>query len=293
MKKFKITSSELRLLLIVLAIAILALSWFLGYQNMHRYAERVNEQNAVDLATYTQLQLMVQNRSQVEKETEEAYKRVDAIVAKYPSDLTQEKAISIVQDLEDTTGVHISAAGFLMDDLIGEVSGTSIATGEADESAVADVPTADANVGYYAILTMTYQATYDGFKEMLDYVAALPDRANMPNVTAEYDEESGGLVGSISLHMYYLTNTDREYEAPEITGVDKGVFDIFGTGSTGGLNLNEDEDTDSDTDTDADVDADADAEDDTDADTDGDADDESEDDDNASSEAEDVDEENE
>ena len=232
---------------------------------------------------------MEQNRSQVEQETAEAYQRIDDIVAKYPSDLTQEKAISIVQELEDTTGVHISAAGFLMDDLIGEVSGTSIATGEADESAVADVPTADSNIGYYAILTMNYQATYDGFKEMLDYVAALPDRANMPNVSAEYDEESGGVVGSITLHMYYLTNTDREYEAPEITGVDKGVFDIFGTGSTGGLNLNQDKDTD--TDTAIDTDTDAEAEDGTD--TDSDADNENEDDSNASDGSADADEENE
>ena len=289
MKKFKITSSELRLLLIVLAIAILALSWFLGFRNMTNYASRVNEQNAVDEAALAQLILMEQNRSQVEQETAEAYQRIDDIVAKYPSDLTQEKAISIVQELEDTTGVHISAAGFLMDDLIGEVSGTSIATGEADESAVADVPTADSNIGYYAILTMNYQATYDGFKEMLDYVAALPDRANMPNVSAEYDEESGGVVGSITLHMYYLTNTDREYEAPEITGVDKGVFDIFGTGSTGGLNLNQDKDTD--TDTAIDTDTDAEAEDSTD--TDSDADNENEDDSNASDGSADADEENE
>lgn len=289
MKKFKITSSELRLLLIVLAIAILALSWFLGFRNMTNYASRVNEQNAVDEAALAQLILMEQNRSQVEQETAEAYQRIDDIVAKYPSDLTQEKAISIVQELEDTTGVHISAAGFLMDDLIGEVSGTSIATGEADESAVADVPTADSNIGYYAILTMNYQATYDGFKEMLDYVAALPDRANMPNVSAEYDEESGGVVGSITLHMYYLTNTDREYEAPEITGVDKGVFDIFGTGSTGGLNLNQDKDTD--TDTAIDTDTDAEAEDGTD--TDSDADNENEDDSNASDGSADADEENE
>lgn len=287
MKKFKITSSELRLLLIVLAIAILALSWFLGFRNMTNYASRVNEQNAVDEATVTQLKLMEQNRSQVEQETAEAYQKIDDIIAKYPSALTQEKAISIVQDMEEKTGVHISAAGFLMDDLIGEVSGTSIATGEADESAVADMPTADSNIGYYAVLTMNYQATYDGFKEMLDYVAALPDRANMPNVSAEYDEETGGLVGSISLYMYYLTNTDREYEAPEITGVNKGVFDIFGTGSTGGLDLTQNEDTNTDADTNEDVDAESDD------DADSNADDANGNDDNASDDSADADEENE
>lgn len=216
-KKKALSDSELRLILLLLAVLLLAAAYFLVYSKSVAAAQELEAQNEIDSATVRTLEAMIDRREQVEAETEALRQNVQDIIAKYPADLTTEKAIVILQDMENFTGMEVSSVSFLTGVLLMNF------TNPAEETNIP--PT-----GYYSALSMSYTASYDEYKQMLDYMSRLEDRMIAPTVSATYDRVVDMVSGSITVNMYYLTNTGKEYEVPVIHGIDKGVESIFGAG---------------------------------------------------------------
>ena len=259
MSKIRLSDSETRLLLVFLAVAMLAAAYFLSFMRNVDLAREIEEQNREDEAYLEMLESMVARRSQVEAQTEEYYQTIEDIVAKYPPELPTEKAITVLQEIENRTGVTVNDINFSMDELIVSLADNAGAgyeeaeyaeeeytdeeylgedgTGEVDmeeeytesagtRSAMAGV----SSIGYRNTLSMNYDAEYSDFKQMVAYIGGLSDRMTIPLVTVAFDNETGDLSGSITFNMYYLTDTGREYDAPEIPGMRKGVQNIFRSG---------------------------------------------------------------
>lgn len=217
MKKAKISDSEMKLILLLLALLLLAAAYFLGYRRSVNAAVALEEQNKTDQETVNRLEDMKIRRPQVEASTENLKQAIQDIIAKYPADLTTEKAIAIVQDIELYSPVLISSISFRMDNLLMNFTRTS-----------QEVPTPP--TGYSATLGLNYSTTYEGFKNMMRYIAAREDRMTVPAVSVTYDPVTDLVSGTITFNMFYLWNTGKEYVPPVIYGVDKGVDSIFGAG---------------------------------------------------------------
>lgn len=215
--KKKLSESELKLILVMLALLLLAGAYFLIYRQSVSKAVELEAQNEVDQETVTMLENMERRRAQVEAETEECKEIIQEVIAKYPSDVTTEKAITIAQNMEDFAGIHFPNLRFVINNLVLEFKETS-----------EEIPTPPK--GYYASMSMSYSVTYDGFKNLLTYVGGLKDRMTVPSVSASYDPTTDMLNGSITVHMYYLQDTGKEYVTPVIPGIEKGVESIFGAG---------------------------------------------------------------
>lgn len=212
MKHTGITDSEKRLLFIVLALGILAASYFFGFTKFNEEALVVETSNQQDEATKAQLEDMVNRQPQTIQETEGFKQTIQDIVAKYPADLPQEKVIYLIQQSEETVGVDHASIGFSMDNVVMNFTGQE---GEA------------APVGYFAALTLPYTADYEQLKTLLDYTANLKDRTTIPTISISFDSSTGGLSGSLTYRMYYLRNTDRVYEELPALDIPSGTEDIF------------------------------------------------------------------
>lgn len=217
MKKAKISDAELRMILILLALLLLAASYFFGYNRLMNEAAAQETQNNTDRTTVSQLESMVGRQAQVEQETIDLRQHILDVIAKYPSNLTTEKAIYIVQNMEDYSTVHIYNISFLMRTLLMNFSVANEAT---------NIPP----TGYYATLSMSYAATYDGLKNMIGFINSMEDRTTITAISSTYDQESDMLTGVMTINMYYLTDTGREYEEPDVGYHEKGVESIFGAG---------------------------------------------------------------
>lgn len=215
--KKKLAESELKLVLILIALLLLAGAYFLIYRKSAAAAEALEEQNEVDRKTVAELEDMERRRAQVERETEDYKQLIRDIIEKYPSDVTTEKAITIVQDAENYSGIHFKGIGFMMDNVVLRFTRTS-----------EEVP--ERPIGCYAELTLNFDVNYKGFKDVFAFVSGLEDRMTVPTVAVSYDPETDMLEGSITINMYYLENTGKEYTMPSIPGIDKGVESIFGAG---------------------------------------------------------------
>lgn len=217
MKKAKLSDSEIKLILLLLALLMLAGAYFLGYRRSVAAAKVLEEQNITDQATVDRLESMKRRRAEVEAGTENLKKAIQDIIKKYPSNLTTEKAIAIVQDVEIYSPVLIPNISFQMNNLM--MSFTQVSN---------EIPTPPA--GYSATLSMNYSTTYESFKDMMRYIASQKDRMTVPSVALTYDPVTDLVSGSITFNLYYLRNTGKDYEPPVIFGVGKGVDSIFGSG---------------------------------------------------------------
>lgn len=259
MNKIKISDSDKRLLIIFFAIVILACSYFFIFNKGMTKASELEAQNEQDSAKVQQMQQMEASLPQVKENIENMKQTQADIIAKYPSDMTTEKSIESLQDYEDhSSDFHITDITFAMRmPLVGAVDTTAAgsSTDETDSSAdtadgaadsAADDTSAttdtqstedgtddaatDASVvaGYYASIGIRYEASYSGLKEMIAYVNEFKDRTTITQFTAAFDDATGKLTGEMTLNMYYITNTGKDYVPPVFDFMPKGVSNIFG-----------------------------------------------------------------
>ena len=263
MNKIKISDSDKRLLIIFFAVVLLACSYFFVFNKGMNKASELEAQNAEDRAKVQQMQQMEASLPQVKENIENMKQTQADIIAKYPSDMTTEKSIESLQDYEDhSSDFHITDITFAMRmPLVGAAdttaagsstdatdSSTETADGAADSAAddtsattdtTADTQSTedgtddaatDASVvaGYYASIGIRYEASYSGLKEMIAYVNEFKDRTTITQFSAAFDDATGKLTGEMTLNMYYITNTGKDYVPPVFEFMPKGVSNIFG-----------------------------------------------------------------
>lgn len=261
MNKIKISDSDKRLLIIFFAIVLLACSYFFVFNKGMNKASELEAQNAEDRVKVQQMQQMEASLPQVKEKIENMKQTQADIIAKYPSDMTTEKSIESLQDYEDhSSDFHITDITFAMRmPLVGAAdttaagSSTETADGAADSAADdtsattdttadtqstedgTDDATTDASAdtagnvaGYYASIGIRYEASYSGLKEMIAYVNEFKDRTTITQFTATFDDATGKLTGEMTLNMYYITNTGKDYVPPVFDFMPKGVSNIFG-----------------------------------------------------------------
>lgn len=211
MKQKKISEREIKLLILLAALILLSVSYFGVFQHFSEASEVLETANVEDTAILSKLQTMAAREQEVRQETEDMKREKQEIIAKYPVDVPDEKAIYLVQELENASDTKVTSISFLMNNAVA--------------STLWQLPQ-----GYYDSLAITYEASYDSLKKWVLAVEQDTDRMTIPSVSAAYDEETGNLKGVITVNMYYLTGTGKEYEPPVITGVGKGTSDIFRSG---------------------------------------------------------------
>lgn len=218
-KKFKISDSEMRLILLLLAILLLALGYFVGYNKTMTMAQEIEAQNAVYNETVKKLESMVSRQAEVEQDTANRRQNIQDIIEKYPSNLTTEKIICIIQDMENTSGAMVSNISFQLDTTLRAFTAVS-----------GDTETLIPPTGMYAAMSMNYVASYENYQQMVYYINSMKDRSTVPAISAAYDQTIDMVSGVMTVNMYYLTNTGKEYEAPDPGFHTKGVESIFGAG---------------------------------------------------------------
>lgn len=249
MNKLKLSDSDKRLLVIFLAIIIVVCSYFFVFTKNMDKASEIEEQNDKDRATVQQMEAMEANLPQVRENIKELKQKEANIIARYPADLKTEKVIEILQSIEDNNNsdFHIKSISFLMgspmiaptadgtaegstDTAAADTSSTEAASTETAASDGTEAAAAPSNPvsGYYATIGINYEASYTGLKDMIEYVNTYEDRMTISDTSASFDSETGGLSGTMTLNMYYLMNTGKEYIPPEFEGISKGVTNIFG-----------------------------------------------------------------
>lgn len=238
------SASNKNMILVLLGIIALVAAYFLGVSKM------LDQKKVIDNEV-TQLQNRY-NELQQKKNNQEAYEagivtyneKFDEKLNMFPASLNQEYSIEFIEGLRqsydfNTTNLtlgkeeqfYILGKSTATEDTTGtEAEGTTEATAPAEEAPIDE----NTYVCYVAEFPITYQGSYEGIKNVLDYVAGYKYRMTVDRTTIAYDVASDTYSGEFTLTCYSIAGPDRSDDQLNID-VETGVSNLFtGNGSSGG-----------------------------------------------------------
>lgn len=144
--KTTLADKDKKVLMILGALVILALAWFLGYQKFNEQRETVAAENDQLAMEVSQLRAKVSKKAQVEADTEKKNARTEQVLLAYPSELRTQDAINRFDQLEKKVkGLTITTENFTMNQIFFQ-DGAALEQVVA-QNADSDAQSKDANGG--------------------------------------------------------------------------------------------------------------------------------------------------
>lgn len=208
----KYISIALSILIMIVAVVLL----YRAYNDEVEATEQVKAQNEGIQKEIEELEALTVELEALQEEKRQVEEKVDFVLNHYGLVISPETSIRIIRGLEDATGTKVRSLSFGAESMF-FASELQLTEGETPLT------------GYRSQLNLSYETSYGNFKRLLDYIADYPERMNVESVTASFNGASGYLSGNMTLNLYRLDGTGREYVAPVEPEVPMGVENIFGT----------------------------------------------------------------
>lgn len=216
----KVSKKELYLLVALLGVIIGFCAWQFGFKKINVKTEGLRadtEVLQVEINKYTSV------KDNIELYTtgiENATNHIAGVLRDFPSIIMEEDMIMFGRHLEkefdDTYVSNVTFSG---------ASNIYVATSRPVEPTTVPISYSLYNNN----ILVSYQTSYKGFKDIMDYINENKDRMSVNSFTLSYDELTGLVTGSTSVNMFSVSGTDKEYTQQNLSGVSIGTDNIFGT----------------------------------------------------------------
>lgn len=212
----------LALLLVLVAAAV----YFMGYKPKKEAYEQEKSQLNMQI---TALQNTIQENERYKDvkdllpaELEKLDASRDGLYEVFPQEMKEEDQILYLLYLEQVFGSEFAELGFTQS-LYETLGQNTFQFGEVQPIQILS----DGAVLNALDITLTYNASYDGFKKMVNYLATDSRITSIRLATFNYDVVGETLSGQLALRLYLLDATDRDYTKPEIANPGTGKTNMF------------------------------------------------------------------
>ena len=233
------SASNKNMILVFLGLIILVASYFLGVTKMLEEKTQLENEVATLQQRYNELQAKSAKKAEYEAGIEIYNEKYEEKMKEFPATLDQEYTITFVEGLcqsfeFDAVGMDMGAPEQFY------ILGTSTLASEGEEASAdtteeaapetqEPVVTADSNICYTASFPIDYEGSYEGIKEVLNYVAGYRYRMTVDTTELTYDTANEIYTGKITLTSYAISGPDRK-DDPLNLDIDTGTKNLF-TGS--------------------------------------------------------------
>lgn len=264
--KTTLADKDKKVLMILGALVILALAWFLGYQKFNEQRETVVAENDQLAMEVSQLRAKVSKKAQVEADTEKKNARTEQVLLAYPSELRTQDAINRFDQLEKKVkGLTITTENFTMNQIFFQDGaaleqvvaqnadddaqskdangGNSTASGNNTQNSTNNTANAATNeaaaadnaqstdtgnyTGYRSDVGITFATDYKSLKSVLNFINNYSERMNVSNVNISSDEGSKALQCTMTVQMFSVGGQAKEYKDLTLSGVPLRKDNIF------------------------------------------------------------------
>lgn len=226
-----------KIILIICAILVLIGAYYLIVRPANAETAALLNEIATLNNRYNTLLELKANQAQYEADIEANHAMFDAKLAEFPSDWNQEYQIEFVENIRRNDGIDYNVTTQGMAEPIayyvlggGTISEGAIEGGEVMES--------DNYTCYTQTMNFSYEGSYEGVKNFVDYAAAYKYRMTIDNVSITSADEEGNpdwYTGTMLVTLYSISGNDRsENFEIDLDDVQTGVDDIFTGGSASG-----------------------------------------------------------
>lgn len=206
----KVFGKYWKLLLAILLIAAAVLVYYKGYKAEEAaYETKVQQMQTM----ITALQNSIRENSKyadIQDDLEEGSAQILAsrleLYEHFPVEMLEEDQIMYVLYLEKIFGTEIFFQFGTKQPLMALTDGSTL-------------------VGL--TLTVNYETTYQGFKDMLTYLSTDSRITSVQFANIEYDAANDKAVGTVTLLLYLLNSPELEYLPPDVAQPDTGKDNIY------------------------------------------------------------------
>jgi len=218
----KISEKDKKLLLILLAFAILACAYYFGYKNLTDLTQKYDQEASVLRKKQIDLVQKNSNREKYVADTKNDQNTYSIIFSNYSNGTSQDSSLAFINKLEMITGSWIKSATLSDSSMIytfGNVNSSNPSTSGTK------VYSSDMQ-GYKTTLTLTYEAKYDQWKNLIKFVNNYYSKNSIDSVAMSYNAVTGLVSGTMTLSTYAITGSQRPFTAPKIDSP-TGTNNIF------------------------------------------------------------------
>lgn len=216
-----ISKKDAKLLFILLGICILLVCYLTVYSPYTKKAEQTEAEIGQLRPVLTELQGHYANLSLYNAGIDNSREFIAEECEKYPTDVRSEDLIMYAIRLEEKIGLDITSIAF--SDPVPALTFQSMKEDADGEEYACEMHAVQIS------MSITFNLTYEEFKELMDFIADTRYRTSLNNIAVSFDSESGGLTGSATIDKFFLTDGADEYSATSVPNVELGRDDLFGT----------------------------------------------------------------
>lgn len=205
----KILSKYWKVLLAVVLLVAAVLVYMNYQQELADHEAEVKKLSATNLT----LQQKIQNNKKyegVQDQLEEATAQIVAsrmeLYEKFPVEMKEEDQIMYILYLETIFGTEINFAFSKAQPMVGLKDGANL-------------------MGL--TLTVNYETSYEGFQNMINYLATDSRITSVRFANIQYDPAADMAVGTVTLLLYLIDTDLRDYVGPDVNIPDTGKDNIF------------------------------------------------------------------
>ena len=216
----KISKKEIYLLLALVGIGIAVCAWQFGFKKINAKTDVLTSETEVLRSEITKYTAVKDNIALYNTGIETATNHIAEVLYDFPAYIMEEDMImlgrSLEKNIEKTTVSNITFGG---------ASNVYSVTSRPVEPSTIPI-----SYGLYNnAISISYQTSYEGFKEMVDYICENKSRMTISDFSLAYDSTAGLLTATTTVNMYSVTGTDKEYTQQNLSGVGIGTDNVFGT----------------------------------------------------------------
>lgn len=208
--------------ILVIVAAVLAYMYlYMPLVEQRKALEKENYDLDVRLIT---LKNMARDEDMYKIGINESSKTIKKVMNHYSAGNTPEKSIMMVDYMEKEVGLKLPNLGFTLPTVLSTVQMPMVS--EMEDGTYA--------IEYYDVtllketLTTSYACSYTQLKKLINFINAYPERMNIESISITFDSENNGLKGNLTLNLYAVTGTGKEYTPPVIDDLSMGSGNIFG-----------------------------------------------------------------
>ena len=229
----KLSKSNIKILLFIAAAAILGLTYLYVFKDNMSTADSIQSEVDTLQARYDDLMAKQQDREMYEEKTKEFNEKFEERLAYFPANLDQEVSVMFVKGLTKDQGnlqFDVNSVGLGQPQTFYSLSAAAAADVASGETT--DTSNDTENAGGYECMTaafpLSYEGSYEGLKDFIDYIASYKYRMNISSFSIAYNASDDTYSGSIALNAYCITGADREGGLVDVdVNVPEGVSNIF------------------------------------------------------------------
>lgn len=205
----KLLGKYWKVLLAVILLVVAVVTYTNYQEELAAHEAEIKQLNTYNLT----LQNKIQNNmkyADVQDQLDEATAQIMAsrleLYEKFPVEMKEEDQIMYILYLETIFGTEISFSFSQAQPMVALKDGSTL-------------------MGL--TLTVNYETDYEGFQEMINYLATDSRITSVQFANIQYDAASDMAVGTVTLLLYLIDSDLLEYVSPEVNIPDTGKDNIF------------------------------------------------------------------